>query len=333
MAVNETLMQGAEEIRDASAVGENTALRVGTELVGIVNELGNKADGDLSEIAADISAVKGKINEVIAELAGIAFVGAKPSLLGDFAWDDTVRRITLADGVEHLELSGTLIGTTFTGTISVIAADASTHGLPFPEDVTATMLGADKAVTYDEVTGAITINGVTADVEITAIATELHGYIRNDQSKKIRWRIGKYYGLNSAGNAAEMKSAANAAYSDFIPLGTTDDYSPSGGETFKGSMGAATIVANDSSTQPQMRFSADGINVVSKIGQNTLSGVGYTFPTGTAWVANMKYIVLSAYCTEVNGVMKPVATVEGTGINATGGVFLNYDNARLVTID
>ena len=44
MAVNQTLLDGAEEIRDASAVGENTALRVGTELVGIVEEIGDVDD-------------------------------------------------------------------------------------------------------------------------------------------------------------------------------------------------------------------------------------------------------------------------------------------------
>lgn len=301
MAVNEILLAQAEEIRDETNVGANTAGRVGDCLVGIVNELGNKADGDLSEIAADISAVKGKINEVIAELAGIAFVGAKPSLLGDFAWDDTVRRITLADGVEHLELSGTLIGTTFTGTISVIAADASTHGLPFPEDVTATMLGADKAVTYDEVTGAITINGVTADVEITAIATELHGV--NSNGDAVRWRIGKYIGRSdSSADAPEIRDEGgnNCAYSDWLPVtfAATDVLAFRMGTTNFGSGGYTTIpymnfynsskVYFDHISQSPSYTNADGIR-------------SYTIPSGSP-DTNTAYIRMSAYVPSIGTV-------------------------------
>ena len=53
MAVNQTLLDGAEEIRDASAVGENTALRVGTELVGIVQEIGD-VDDKVDDLDTDL---------------------------------------------------------------------------------------------------------------------------------------------------------------------------------------------------------------------------------------------------------------------------------------
>lgn len=294
MAVNEILLAQAEEIRDETNVGANTAGRVGDCLVGIVNELGNKADGDLSEIAADISAVKGKINEVIAELAGIAFVGAKPSLLGDFAWDDTVRRITLADGVEHLELSGTLIGTTFTGTISVIAADASTHGLPFPEDVTATMLGADKAVTYDEVTGAITINGVTADVEITAIATELHGV--NSNGDAVRWRMGKYFSNNSSQTPSQIvQTSADGAFSDYIPASFV------AGDVLEFDLGKYCFVANDYTTNPYIEFYGSDKSYLSHIGMNSENARSWTIPSGNN-VLNAAYIRVSAYVPRIGAV-------------------------------
>lgn len=92
---------------------------------------------------------------------------------------------------EYLELTGSLSDGTYSGVLSVKSAYSSTKGLPFPEDISAVMGGASKAITYDDSTGAITISGVTADVTITAAASVVDGV--DYQNNPIRWKEGLYF--------------------------------------------------------------------------------------------------------------------------------------------
>jgi hypothetical protein len=267
----------------------------------IVNNLYEGGEGDALSaemgkvLKNNILLTVAKVNELIGELAGIAYVGDPVSELSNLNWASTAPHAMFASGSgQHLELSGTFSGTTWTGKISVKSADAASYGLPFADDVTAMMGGSSKAITYDETTGDITITNMDNDVEITALATEIHGV--DGSNNPMRWRMGKYFSNDSSKTPSQIvQTSADGAFSDYIPVSFV------AGDVLEFDLGKYCFVANDYTTNPYIEFYGSDKSYIAHIGMNSENARSWTMPSGNN-VLNSAYIRVSAYVPRIGAV-------------------------------
>ena len=432
MAVNQTLLDGAEEIRDASAVGENTALRVGTELVGIVQEIGD-VDDDVAQNAQDISdlddskadlntgterleysqapvvvldsmgttidsigsdtpvvyspnqgdtiwatttlryykvyigpgeanvivdlgvpdpgivyvnrktgrlyvwntstsswdevgikvindtttggefdalsaeqgknihinvdIIRAKVDELLGQLAGIAFEGSPVDPIGNLDWNDPVpivyHTVTIdTTGLDGAEIDGASSQQVTDGTSATINVVPSAG---YAIKTVSYKIGADGAMqnaTVTDGTAEITVNNVTADITVYLYSTKYIYQGVDENGDPVLWEYGYYKSNNN--DVAITVNTADGAFSDFIPASFVVN------DVLSFDMGAKYIGGTGLSKVPYIEFYDSNKEYIGHIGQSTKPR-SWTIPSGNN-ALNTAYIRVSAYLPDIGSV-------------------------------